>query len=48
VQSSNPDIYAMGDIAAFPLGAMGGKLQRQEHVQCCRRVAGAWCLWWDG
>ena len=30
-QTSNPDVYAVGDIAAFPL-LLSGKVVRQEHV----------------
>lgn len=32
LQTSNPDVYAVGDIAAFPLTLYGGKVSRQEHV----------------
>lgn len=32
LQTSNPDVYAVGDIAAFPLTLYGGKVTRQEHV----------------
>ena len=32
LQTSNPDVYAVGDIAAFPLTLYGNKINRQEHV----------------
>ena len=32
LQTSNPDVYAIGDIAAFPLTLYGDKITRQEHV----------------
>lgn len=53
MQSSNPDVYAIGDVAAFPLKIKGGVLQRQEHVTNCRLtafhavsaiMAPGWCL----
>jgi monodehydroascorbate reductase (NADH) len=37
LQTSNPDVYAVGDIAAFPLTLYGGKLNRQEHVTHARQ-----------
>jgi NADPH-dependent 2,4-dienoyl-CoA reductase/sulfur reductase-like enzyme len=33
LQTSNPDVYAVGDIALFPQPRYGGKRARQEHVQ---------------
>lgn len=39
LQSSNPDVYAIGDVAAFPLKKYGGYYQRQEHVMNCRLSA---------
>lgn len=39
LQSSNPDVYAVGDVATFPLKLSGGSLVRQEHVTCCRQTA---------
>ena len=40
LQTSNPDIYAIGDVAAFPLHNYGlNKMFRQEHVQNCRESA---------
>lgn len=38
LQTSNPDVYAAGDIAAFPLTKYGGKVTRQEHVVNARLV----------
>lgn len=38
LQTSNPDVYAVGDIAAFPLTLYGGKVTRQEHVVNARSV----------
>lgn len=40
LQTSNPDIYAIGDVAAFPLHNYGlNKMFRQEHVANCRQSA---------
>ena len=40
LQTSNPDIYAIGDVAAFPINNYGlNKLMRQEHVANCRQSA---------
>jgi len=39
LQSSSPNVYAIGDVAAFPLKKYGGYYQRQEHVQNCRLSA---------
>ncbi|KAL0018815.1 hypothetical protein WJX77_001023 [Trebouxia sp. C0004] len=39
LQTSNPDVYAVGDIAAFPLTMYGGKVNRQEHVVNARLSA---------
>ena len=38
LQTSNPDVYAVGDIAAFPLTMYGGEINRQEHVVNARSV----------
>ncbi len=38
MQSSNPDVYAVGDVAAFPL-KLTGQVTRQEHVVNCRQTA---------
>lgn len=39
LQSSDPNVYAVGDVAAFPLSAADGKVIRQEHVQHARTSA---------
>eukprot|EP01024_Parvocaulis_polyphysoides_P052059 TRINITY_DN5127_c0_g1_i5.p2 TRINITY_DN5127_c0_g1~~TRINITY_DN5127_c0_g1_i5.p2 ORF type:complete len:444 (-),score=72.43 TRINITY_DN5127_c0_g1_i5:265-1596(-) len=39
MRTSNPDVYAIGDVAAFPLKMYGGTVQRQEHVTNCRQTA---------
>ncbi|KAI3437605.1 hypothetical protein D9Q98_000057 [Chlorella vulgaris] len=39
LQASHPDVYAMGDVATFPLQLTGGTPARQEHVNCCRQTA---------
>eukprot|EP00891_Asterochloris_glomerata_P001822 jgi/Astpho2/1822/Aster-00354 len=39
LQTSNPDVYAVGDIAAFPLTLYGDQLNRQEHVANARGSA---------
>eukprot|EP01023_Acetabularia_acetabulum_P051078 TRINITY_DN560_c0_g1_i2.p1 TRINITY_DN560_c0_g1~~TRINITY_DN560_c0_g1_i2.p1 ORF type:complete len:474 (-),score=131.98 TRINITY_DN560_c0_g1_i2:289-1710(-) len=39
MKTSDPDVYAIGDVAAFPLKMYGNKVQRQEHVQNCRETA---------
>jgi monodehydroascorbate reductase (NADH) len=36
LQTSNPDVYAVGDIALFPQPRFGGEKARQEHVQHAR------------
>ena len=36
LQTSNPDVYAVGDIAAFPLTLYGDQINRQEHVANAR------------
>lgn len=38
LQTSNPDVYAVGDVAAFPL-KLTGAVTRQEHVTNCRSVS---------
>ena len=55
LQTSNPDVYAVGDIAAFPLTLYGGKLNRQEHVTHARYASNVlvsrWpniCIAWVG
>ena len=37
--SSHPDVFAAGDVAAFPLQREGGRLVRQEHVVHARQSA---------
>lgn len=32
LQTSNSDVYAVGDIAAFPLLMYDNEINRQEHV----------------
>lgn len=39
LQTSNPDVYAVGDIAAFPLVMYDNKVNRQEHVVNARLSA---------
>jgi len=39
LRSSDSSVYAIGDVAAFPLLRYGGYHQRQEHVQNCRLTA---------
>ena len=38
LQTSHPDVYAIGDVATFPLKMYGGALARQEHVANCRET----------
>ena len=39
LHTSHPDVYAIGDVATFPLKMYGGVLGRQEHVANCRETA---------
>ena len=40
MQTSHPDIFAVGDVAAFPQeGKYGGGIVRHEHVTHCRSSA---------
>lgn len=39
LQTSDPDVYAIGDVAAFPLIRYNAPHQRQEHVTNCRLTA---------
>lgn len=39
MQSSDKDVYAVGDVAAFPLRKYGNRVTRQEHVTHCRSSA---------
>lgn len=38
-RTSVPGVYAIGDVAAFPVKMYGGIVQRQEHVVNCRLSA---------
>ena len=39
LRTSVPDVWAVGDVAAFPQAREGGKHTRQEHVTNCRLSA---------
>lgn len=39
LQTSDPNVYAVGDVAAFPLLATGGAPARQEHIVNARMSA---------
>ena len=39
LQTSAPGVFAIGDVATFPLKMYGGALARQEHVVNCRQMA---------
>lgn len=39
LQTSEPDVFAVGDLAAFPLKMYDNLVTRQEHVQNCRLSA---------
>ncbi|KAL6633690.1 hypothetical protein ACP70R_026361 [Stipagrostis hirtigluma subsp. patula] len=39
MQTSNASVYAVGDVAAFPVKLFGGDVRRLEHVDCARRTA---------
>jgi len=39
LRASVPDVWAVGDVAAFPQALEGGALTRQEHVTNCRTTA---------
>lgn len=39
LRASAPDVWAAGDVAAFPQALDGGALTRQEHVTHCRTSA---------
>jgi monodehydroascorbate reductase (NADH) len=39
LQTSVDDVYAIGDVAAFPLLAADGAIVRQEHVTHARSSA---------
>ena len=36
-KTSEPDVYAVGDVAAFPLKMKDGELTRVEHVDNARK-----------
>ncbi|KAL6912257.1 hypothetical protein ACP4OV_001062 [Aristida adscensionis] len=37
--TSDASVYAVGDVAAFPVKIVGGEVRRLEHVDCARRTA---------
>ncbi|XP_025824428.1 monodehydroascorbate reductase 1, peroxisomal-like [Panicum hallii] len=39
MQTSNASVYAVGDVATFPVTLFGGDARRFEHVDCARRTA---------
>ncbi|KAM0911577.1 hypothetical protein ACQ4PT_013355 [Festuca glaucescens] len=39
MQTSDAAVYAVGDVAAFPVALLGGDVRRFEHVDCARRTA---------
>ncbi|VAI59914.1 unnamed protein product [Triticum turgidum subsp. durum] len=39
MQTSDAAVYALGDVAAFPVALLGGDVRRFEHVDCARRTA---------
>jgi monodehydroascorbate reductase (NADH) len=39
MQTSEASVYAVGDVAAFPVALLGGDVRRFEHVDCARRTA---------
>lgn len=39
MQTSVASVYAVGDVAAFPVKLFGGDVRRLEHVDCARRTA---------
>ncbi|TKW41155.1 hypothetical protein SEVIR_1G295300v4 [Setaria viridis] len=39
MQTSDASVYAVGDVAAFPVKLFGGDARRLEHVDCARRTA---------
>lgn len=45
MRTSNADVYAIGDVAAFPLPLLGGRVVRQEHVTNCERWAPIGICW---
>lgn len=39
LRTSHPSVFAIGDVASFPLPMLGGAVQRVEHVDHARRSA---------
>lgn len=39
MQTSDASVYAVGDVAAFPVKLLDGGVRRLEHVDCARRTA---------
>ncbi|KAJ6797195.1 monodehydroascorbate reductase 4, peroxisomal [Iris pallida] len=39
MQTSNNSVYAVGDVAAFPVKLFGGDIRRLEHVDSARKTA---------
>ncbi|KAJ0985855.1 hypothetical protein J5N97_004211 [Dioscorea zingiberensis] len=39
MQTSNSSVYAVGDVAAFPVKLFGGDIRRLEHVDSARKTA---------
>ena len=39
MQTSDASVYAVGDVATFPVKLLGGGARRFEHVDCARRTA---------
>ncbi|KAK1602910.1 hypothetical protein QYE76_017459 [Lolium multiflorum] len=39
MQTSDAAVYAVGDVAAFPVALLSGDMRRFEHVDCARRTA---------
>ncbi|ERN02420.1 monodehydroascorbate reductase 4, peroxisomal isoform X1 [Amborella trichopoda] len=39
MQTSNRSVYAVGDVASFPLPLLGSRNRRLEHVDCARKSA---------
>lgn len=39
MQTSNSSVYAVGDVAAFPVKLFGGDIRRLEHVDSARKAA---------
>ncbi|CAD6249787.1 unnamed protein product [Miscanthus lutarioriparius] len=39
MRTSDASVYAVGDVAAFPVKLLGAEVRRLEHVDCARRTA---------